>query len=589
MLRLGDPLEIFHRVNLSEQDNKLYEKIQTAISNFQKSLESSDKKLQRDTKEKLGNAYWELLIYIVLTRVEQNMPTLKFTIAEEYLINFGLLDIDFLPHNSKLLQTIERENNYVPLVGPFRMYRLTDWLVERYHTFYKKVGGPISGKLLFQNESVKLKMELDSLKSKRKNIVSKLLLRSALLNGIKSFLLEYDDFRERELHIVLKPRLTVMDEREIKGMSDNRKRVKDKYDGFLQNIEKTDEDLYDDFVDIQRKIAAKLSDYVEVLIEVEIYGHHDLVEMGLATRIRKNPMSPKVRIESELLELRSSVNGAAKKARVDVCPVLLNEKQIITKKDAVDLLNRVRMVDTNAFRTSLARRIGKPGILFVPGNGNGMFHYENNVFLLPLAPPKTATYSILSSVVQYRWENDEDRTMRAGYQDLKPYRRLNILDLRKAMLNDYVLWVSREALGYKVLDKLVRPWFQQNIKVNKEAVEELKEAISPTKKKEISKSEKEQQRQREEEEENQRKQKELQLKMKKEAVLRKTKQLIYDVINKKFPDNPDIEKHILFHGNGDKTITIDLEKIEYLDFGDLLAVLLKLYNKGYFDAVFRFE
>jgi len=585
---LGSPLDIFNKPALSEAEQKKKDLIVTAISNYKKSIDTTDKKFQREAKDKLTNAFWELVNYIVLTKAALGMPTLNFTLAEELLLNFGFLDKSMLPANARIIDTIIAENKRIALIGPFRMYRFTDWLVERYHILFNKPGGPMRGKVLFQTESAKLKVALDKLKKERLEIVKKIQQKSDELKGLRNFVMEYDDFLRNVFKITLKPKLTVADENELKKTADERKKFVQSYETYQKKIEALDEDLAEEYKHIQHKIKTTLSDLIEVDIEAGIYVNIETRAL-MQGALKKAALPPLSQLEEELREFRSNSSGAAKKARADTCPVILSEKQIITKAEAVDLINRVRMVDTEAFKTSLAKRTGKPGIIFVPGTGDGMFHYENNVFIVPLTPPKTATHSILSSVVQYRWENDEDRTLRDSYQQLKPYKNLNILELRKALLNDYVLWVTKEALGYRVLDKLVRPWFEYTIKINKESVEELKAALSPKKKKKKTADEKELERQKKEEAERKQQQQMLKLKQQKEMRINKAKKILSDVIAKKFPDKPDIAKKVVITGNGAKGVNVSLHDIEYIDFGDLLKIIYRLYDKGYLDDIFRFE
>src|SRR5690554_254029 len=170
-------------------------------------------------------------------------------------------------------------------------------------------------------------------------------------------------------------------------------------------------------------------------------------------------------IRKELEYIRDLVKLSAKRLRIETCPVLLKEKPYFNYKTLRECIERVMEFDPKIFRNYRVNLFGKPRVLFVPGIGNSLYDWKNNVILVPtMVPENNPIASVASGLIEYRLDVDEDRVLINSYNQLPEMKSIrSSLQLRSYLIKDYVKWMISEYKGYRVLQKGVKEWFEHEI------------------------------------------------------------------------------------------------------------------------------
>lgn len=139
-------------------------------------------------------------------------------------------------------------------------------------------------------------------------------------------------------------------------------------------------------------------------------------------------------------------------------------KQFVQAQEAITVIDQINEYDPTLFSNPHCERTGLPCILLVPGQGNGLYDIESNCMLLPIF-----SYNFKESVVDmladYRLGVDEgDVLMKSFAKEMSPGNKLDSnIRLRGLFKRHYMIWVTKEVLGYKALDRNARKWFETHI------------------------------------------------------------------------------------------------------------------------------
>jgi len=111
------------------------------------------------------------------------------------------------------------------------------------------------------------------------------------------------------------------------------------------------------------------------------------------------------------------------------------------------------------FANNFVNRHGRPTVLLVPGEGDGMYDHVDNIFIIPIVPTFNLGESLASAIIAYRLYHDDSKQL------IRSYGRIPInsgsvgFTLRAQLVKSYSKWVTMEYDGYRVLDKDERYWF----------------------------------------------------------------------------------------------------------------------------------
>lgn len=168
------------------------------------------------------------------------------------------------------------------------------------------------------------------------------------------------------------------------------------------------------------------------------------------------------------------------------------EKGTGTRENVIEVLRWIESIDPGCFHRihkNIPNRI-VPYILLVPTYGDRGFCWEpfdryNRVtsrgrIIVPMYP-KDLRIAVITAVADLRWQVAKEK---ASYYWMEEgltgqyYQRAELLklkgDLKEFFIEDYILWITKEAEGVQRLDKDVRGIFWRNMPFPKERKEELR-------------------------------------------------------------------------------------------------------------------
>jgi hypothetical protein len=181
------------------------------------------------------------------------------------------------------------------------------------------------------------------------------------------------------------------------------------------------------------------------------------------------------------LELREGLNHkkefmllAAHTARLDESPLCQNKSVPISAQRAGEIMMDLTPLDPDMLRASRIRMYGIPRVILVPGQGLGVYDWEDNSLIIPIFPAVSDVKDFCFALAAFRWDNDEDRTLKDTYSLLKANKGKGIRALQESFFNDYFLWISKERKGYRILPREVSKWFKTFFKQKSGVVSEGK-------------------------------------------------------------------------------------------------------------------
>jgi hypothetical protein len=167
------------------------------------------------------------------------------------------------------------------------------------------------------------------------------------------------------------------------------------------------------------------------------------------------------------LELREGLNHkkdfmtlAARTGRVDTSPLCQNKTKPISMSRAGEIMMDLTPLDPDMLRASRIRMYGIPRVIIVPGQGLGAYDWEDNSLVIPMFGVVSDVKDFCFALGAFRWDNDEDRTLKDTYALLKANKGKGIRAMQEAFMNDYFLWLSKERKGYRILPRDVAKWFK---------------------------------------------------------------------------------------------------------------------------------
>ncbi|MDR1481305.1 MAG: hypothetical protein LBI74_01630 [Synergistaceae bacterium] len=167
------------------------------------------------------------------------------------------------------------------------------------------------------------------------------------------------------------------------------------------------------------------------------------------------------------MELREGINHkkdfmtlAARTGRVDTSPLCQNRTRPISMSRAGEIMMDLTPMDPDMLRASRIRMYGIPRVIIIPGQGLGVYDWEDNSLVIPMFGVVSDIKDFCFALGAFRWDNDEDRTLKDTYALLKTNKGKGIRATQEAFMNDYFLWLSKERKGYRILPREVAKWFK---------------------------------------------------------------------------------------------------------------------------------
>lgn len=171
------------------------------------------------------------------------------------------------------------------------------------------------------------------------------------------------------------------------------------------------------------------------------------------------------------MELHEGLNNkkdfmmlCARQARVDVSPLCQNKNRPMSMLEAGKIMMDLTPLDPDMLRATRIRSYGIPRVILVPGQGLGVYDWSDNSLIIPIFSVVSNEKDISYSLAAFRWDNDEDRTLKDTFALLKQNKGKGIRGLQDQFSNDYYLWITFERKGYRKLKKDVSKWFKAFLK-----------------------------------------------------------------------------------------------------------------------------
>lgn len=173
-------------------------------------------------------------------------------------------------------------------------------------------------------------------------------------------------------------------------------------------------------------------------------------------------------LREEASRLRLFTRMCAQRVRAQPLALPLSRAELATPRAVADALRLVEEYDPGLFDNRLARQSGRPRALILPGFGQGIYDWSSNCFLLPTLPARSVLESLAAAVIMYRDDVDtqtNERRLLVSYQDeIKENRKVRSgIELRERLTKDYLVWITKEAFGLKILARENREWFEANL------------------------------------------------------------------------------------------------------------------------------
>lgn len=258
---------------------------------------------------------------------------------------------------------------------------------------------------------------------------------------------------------------TVDQKRENAGRENQMTKALDQVKSFL--------DCYplSDLVTETRHTISAISDQIHKIIDLELIIEKNQVYIETVQKALAefSPIEFENRLREELEHIRDMTRLSSKRMHLDNCPLLTTGKKFFTFSKIIESLNRILEFDPLLFRNDRVTIVGKPQVLIVPGSGNAVYDWKNNLILIPLQYTiDNPMISISSGMIEYRLDTDEDKVMLNSYNELPEYKAIrSTIQLKSQLTKDYTTWMTQEYFGYRVLPKNVKEWFEHEIGPNK--------------------------------------------------------------------------------------------------------------------------
>jgi hypothetical protein len=429
---------------------------------LQKYLNAKDPKDRSVYRQQLITAYWDFLLGVA-KKAAGRLPEQK-----KYLLRFNLLHPTFLDTETRtFFAKIVTENE---LNQP--VYYLDEW--------FKAIGTGV-----LRNSTT------DEVRIARNNSQIRLqqLLEKAIgkLDGSKSLLRAKSEERS-QLEKVLQDRIGAILEHfplnneftEIQSCyTDTQKRIFGEIHEIMKNLLRTDHDL-----------ELFLRDYYQA--EADVKTLRDKVEEeGGAVAVDARALDTEFETIRQMAKLTIGRQG-------NHFPILSSEyfhcgpNDVGFRENIISQLSIIESIDPEAFCRSYKNRLNRivPYVVLIPSYGDTGICWEpfdrfnratsRGRIAIPMYP-KNLYIAVLAAVADLRWQVAKEKAsyywmeegLTGNYYQWFTARKLKG-DVKEYFIQDYIVWMTKEADAIQKLDKEVRGIFWRHIPFSKDIKDKLK-------------------------------------------------------------------------------------------------------------------
>ncbi|ERP31317.1 tetratricopeptide repeat protein [Chitinivibrio alkaliphilus] len=136
------------------------------------------------------------------------------------------------------------------------------------------------------------------------------------------------------------------------------------------------------------------------------------------------------------------------------------DENFISIREVYDVFRHIIEFIQTIFDNKYVTAMGAPKILIIPGNGNTLYDYRENLFVVPLTPVSDLETSITAGISQYIRHYNYSRSLIHEFNQLFNDGAIHKEENEIERFNTHLAkWLFSEYRGFKVFDKPIREYF----------------------------------------------------------------------------------------------------------------------------------
>jgi hypothetical protein len=409
----------------------------------------------------LATIFWNRILGSIGRLIREKGDLREFVKNEKELLDFGLLN-DLREDRDAVLSSLSDGFGSYPLL---KVRHFSDWLIETVEEILLGNEQDLVKKDIERTrfELIRFRKDSDGLKKARNdllaaNISTDAKPRAARLRELDEMLFSSLKTRKETAKGVFFP----VEQR--RAFVEKETRLKKELE-FLDSLASQVKDLAERaaFRDYNEQISAILSQIVST--EDSISSLEKKMEELKVKRETMSVMEIESRASRAIEYIRDLLRLSARRLHLESCSILREKDQYFTSQKLFDCLDRIQEFDPRIFVNDRSSYIGKPSVLIVPGNGNAVYDWKNNMLLVPFVPPNADFMgSVAAGIIEYRLDVDEDKKLLTSYAELPEYKGTkSLFKLKNSLKKDYTIWMTNEYKGFRILSKDTKRWFEHEI------------------------------------------------------------------------------------------------------------------------------
>lgn len=426
---------------------------------LESSTNSSDRVLARKTWQELASKYWELLFAIVDAQTESMPKELVFDEQEQFFINYGFISQEVTPLKKKLPEMLTQKS--VPDIFQYELfsdYIAQSWAmirglpspkVQTGYSFEEKI------KLLMQQLQVQIAASMSEMKrlirfgsiqaSEMDQLVTDLVKYLIPAMKVQMRTKEYRESSDAVKQEMNQDRFRFVEAERIMNMQ-------------LSIAQKNEEEPVgipecEEFLNMHEK--AKILARKIIYVQQEPMKQQRLLDKVAKECSQFSDQMLRKEIKNRIAKKREYMVVPGKLARCDTSPLAASsDMEPLAISQISEKVREYSTMDMDMFGVPRVRMYGIPKVILVPGQGWGSYDWGDHSLIIPAIPVNDADKAIIYALGSFRWDSDEDRILKNGYENnIKENRGKSIIELATSFYKDYFIYLSKEKKGYRVLPR----------------------------------------------------------------------------------------------------------------------------------------
>lgn len=451
-------------VKLTEELDKIADK----HSQYAASAKAEDKSQARKLWQQLSDKYWDLLFALVDAQTEAFPSVLIFDEEERLFIDFGYLSDSATPRNKNFDPAAFLNSKATE--GVYAYQTFSDFIAECWGMITANpLPVPVCGVSTEERVS-RMEKALKELTQKRNFELSRILNRGNNITptDLASLTLTLDSY----LINATKVSMRVKEFREAKddikqAMSQDRFRYNEAERVMNVQLSIAQKDEEDPLGLPDLEVFNALHESTKTLAKKVIYGNQEAEKSQRRAKKIADACSQftqqmmRKELKNMLQKKKEYMAVPAKVARCEQSLLCPQDSEPQLYSTASVMMEAMCDMDIDMLNVPRIRMYGIPRVIFIPGQGLGTYDWADHTILLPSFPTTSSEKSIAYALGTFRWDSDEDRHLKNGYEQIKENKGKSILAMATSFYKDYFLWLTKEKKGYRILPRETHKAFLQ--------------------------------------------------------------------------------------------------------------------------------